>query len=329
MSSKDDIEELFGGLSESDSSEANDEWENPNTSNSLRRDLEMSSDEENDPQEESATVEPMEYQYAKIASVASEGNYSSMSSVTTSVSSSSDENVDDVEMDDHEVGFFDSYFSPSKLQIPDNLNNFMEKTLKYSPVSKNVRVEYVLDTTDNVSTQDQLYKTRSLASEDTTPSSSKMFQASTIKAQPPALKKSTSWNQRNTMSGNHPLFNDEEQKAITESTKAEQIISNKLLIGNFSNEQLDRYIAFRRSKFTRQVIKNVISEVTGKPTSDPIAVAIAGLTKLFVGEIVEEAVELRDALNEQNKPVQPQHIKSAFNKLVNEGKLWPPYGKKY
>ncbi|CAL2036445.1 unnamed protein product [Caenorhabditis brenneri] len=315
MSSKDDIEELFGGLSESDSSEANDEWENPNASNSLRRDLEMSSDEENDPQDESATVEPMEYQYAKIASVASEGNYSSMSSVTTSVSSSSDENVNDVEMDDHE--------------IPDNLNSFMEKTSKYSPVSKNVRVEYVLDTTDIVSKQNQLCKTRNLASEDTTPSSSKVFQASAIKAQPPALKKSTSWNQRNTLSGNHPLFNDEEQKAITESAKAEQIVSNKLLIGNFSNEQLDRYIAFRRSKFTRQVIKNVISEVTGKPTSDPIAVAIAGLTKLFVGEIVEEAVELRDALNEQNKPIQPQHIKSAFNKLVNEGKLWPPYGKKY
>uniref|UniRef100_A0A1I7TM44 TAFII28 domain-containing protein n=2 Tax=Caenorhabditis tropicalis TaxID=1561998 RepID=A0A1I7TM44_9PELO len=97
-----------------------------------------------------------------------------------------------------------------------------------------------------------------------------------------------------------------------EINEENQTILNELLLGNFSKAQYDRFIAFRRSKFTRSVVKNIITEVTGRSTNDPIAVAVAGLAKLFVGELVE-AVELRNASNQQNRPVQPQHIKSAFN----------------
>lgn len=50
---------------------------------------------------------------------------------------------------------------------------------------------------------------------------------------------------------------------------------------------------------------------------------------MFIGDLVEEAVELRGALNEQDRPVQPYHITRAFDKLLAEGKLWPPYGAKY
>lgn len=72
-------------------------------------------------------------------------------------------------------------------------------------------------------------------------------------------------------------------------------------------------------------MKRIIERATGAPASEALVLAIRSLAKQLVGDLVEEAVELRETRNETNKPLQPHHIKTVFKDLVGQGKLWPPY----
>ncbi|CAL2031693.1 unnamed protein product [Caenorhabditis brenneri] len=101
-------------------------------------------------------------------------------------------------------------------------------------------------------------------------------------------------------------------------------MKNQILLANMSKEQFDRYQAFRSSRFKKSDITRLIKEYTNNAKIPATVVtAIGGLAKLVVGELVEEALDLREAVEgeESAGPLQPHHIRQAYLTLSRQGKL--------
>jgi transcription initiation factor TFIID subunit 11 len=99
-------------------------------------------------------------------------------------------------------------------------------------------------------------------------------------------------------------------------------IKLQVLVSNFSDEQLDRYEMYRRSAFSKVAIKRLMHSITGTIPSSNVVIAMAGIAKVFVGEIVEEALEVqrRENKNNENKPtpLEPKHLREAYRRLNNQ-----------
>ena len=96
-------------------------------------------------------------------------------------------------------------------------------------------------------------------------------------------------------------------------------IKLQVLVSNFSDEQLDRYEMYRRSAFSKVSIKRLMHTTTGTVPSSNVVIAMAGIAKVFVGEIVEEAlaVQRREKNNPEVKPtpLEPKHLREAYRRI--------------
>jgi transcription initiation factor TFIID subunit 11 len=63
-----------------------------------------------------------------------------------------------------------------------------------------------------------------------------------------------------------------------------------------------------------------MQSVTNHPINDKMLIAMSGITKVFVGEVVETARTVMDEWNETG-PIRPRHIREAYRRLKNAGKL--------
>lgn len=61
----------------------------------------------------------------------------------------------------------------------------------------------------------------------------------------------------------------------------------RFLLSQLSPEQQQRYEFFRRSGFQRSTIKRVMQNVANTPISQTMAIVMAGISKVYVGELVE------------------------------------------
>lgn len=96
----------------------------------------------------------------------------------------------------------------------------------------------------------------------------------------------------------------------------------QVLVSNFSDEQLDRYEMYRRSAFSKVSIKRLMHSITGSVPSSNVVIAMAGIAKVFVGEIIEEALEVqrRENQNEHKPatPLEPKHIREAYRHINSQ-----------
>ena len=115
----------------------------------------------------------------------------------------------------------------------------------------------------------------------------------------------------------------------------------QLLVSAFSNSQQDQYEVFRRSSFPKSSVKRImqvglpspwwtwepsvcvcvcvcVQGVCGSAVPQNAVIAMAGIAKVYVGELVETALQAREDLGEEG-PLQPKHVREAVRRLKKTG----------
>lgn len=86
------------------------------------------------------------------------------------------------------------------------------------------------------------------------------------------------------------------------------------IVNAFTDEQVDRYELFRRSCFPRNQIKRLMQQVSGQAVNQQVCIAMSGVAKVFVGELVEEALKVA-AQRGHEGALLPFHIREAVRRL--------------
>ncbi|KAI9306976.1 hTAFII28-like protein conserved region-domain-containing protein [Cunninghamella echinulata] len=87
----------------------------------------------------------------------------------------------------------------------------------------------------------------------------------------------------------------------------------KLLLENFSDDQLQRYEAYRRSALNRNNVKRLVSQVMNQQCSQTMAFVVAGFAKVYVGEIIEKARQVMEEAGDTGT-IRPDHIREAHRR---------------
>uniref|UniRef100_A0A0M3HYU6 Transcription initiation factor TFIID subunit 11 n=1 Tax=Ascaris lumbricoides TaxID=6252 RepID=A0A0M3HYU6_ASCLU len=112
---------------------------------------------------------------------------------------------------------------------------------------------------------------------------------------------------------------------LSTTNESDELIQEKmrLLVANFSPEQLERFECYRQSSFPRRKVRRLIRQSTGQNPSENFTIAVAGLAKLFIGELIEEALDIAERLKENDKPLKPHHIELAYESLRRRARIFP------
>ena len=108
--------------------------------------------------------------------------------------------------------------------------------------------------------------------------------------------------------------NKPEKEKTKEEVEEEERQKMQVLVSNFTEEQLDRYEMFRRAAFPKAAIKRIMQSITGCSVGQNVVIAMAGISKVFAGEVVEEALDYMDSLGESG-PLEPKHLREAARRL--------------
>ncbi|GAU28564.1 hypothetical protein TSUD_269040 [Trifolium subterraneum] len=94
------------------------------------------------------------------------------------------------------------------------------------------------------------------------------------------------------------------------------------IFSQFTDEQMRRFESFRRAKFQKAKMKQLVASINRTNTvSSPISVVVSGIAKMFVGEVVETARIIMEERKESG-PIRPCHLREAHRRLKLEGKAF-------
>ncbi|VVT45138.1 uncharacterized protein SAPINGB_P000650 [Magnusiomyces paraingens] len=88
----------------------------------------------------------------------------------------------------------------------------------------------------------------------------------------------------------------------------------RVLMSNFDDTQMSRYEAFRRANVSKNSVKKLANAVLGQSIPGPVAVALSGLSKVFVGELVEMAKDVQHQLNQKAYREMHQQVQRDLDK---------------
>lgn len=105
-------------------------------------------------------------------------------------------------------------------------------------------------------------------------------------------------------------------------SEEEQREKMQVLVSNFSEDQLNRYEMYRRSAFPKASVKRIMQSLTGTSVSQNVVIAMSGMAKVFVGELVEEALDVQEKCGDSG-PIEPKHLREAHRIVCNRTKKQP------
>lgn len=115
---------------------------------------------------------------------------------------------------------------------------------------------------------------------------------------------------------------EEEENLDLEFGKYHTVDPDKMraVLATFTPEQMSRYECYRRSGFQRANMRRLLQSVAGCPISVPMTIVMSGISKMFVGELVETG---RIVMTERGEsgPIRPCHIREAYRRLKLDGKV--------
>uniref|UniRef100_A0A6T7UYC1 TAFII28-like protein domain-containing protein n=1 Tax=Pyramimonas obovata TaxID=1411642 RepID=A0A6T7UYC1_9CHLO len=119
----------------------------------------------------------------------------------------------------------------------------------------------------------------------------------------------------------HLHSDDEEARLRKEESETEKRERMKAILARLTPDQMDRYECFRRSALQRASVKRLMQSVMQSGTvSLPMTIVMAGITKLFVGDLVEGGKAVMEERKETG-PLRPVHVREAFRRISAEGKI--------
>jgi transcription initiation factor TFIID subunit 11 len=95
---------------------------------------------------------------------------------------------------------------------------------------------------------------------------------------------------------------------------------------SMTEEQLDRYEAYRRSALPRAKVKKLLPKGPAEPTPEAL-IALSAIGKLFVGEVVELARKLANQQGHSGA-LMPSHLHTAYQMLYASNKVPQPVPRK-